>query len=549
MTLAEQLELGQIMFELWVNFTDPYNKAKSEVLIGTCTLPLEPLLENRIGIRGWFPIKSVHSTDQPLLTSLANDRDVGALEVALRFTKADDFLRVIDAARQLGWYKQEEQSKQAIESNYPKSFGKNDTFKLKCSENVNETLANKKGLKCLVEIEKAVHLPLVFDEKLNLKVPPNAFVTFNTINEHNQTESTKLIDRYISPTWNFQTLAQLDQEYFLDNNKYFMLKVWHRNHELGKNKLLGCVSVDMTPLVCGLAQINGWYNINDSVGQVQGQLKLMITPQECVTNLKQLYEKRKANSKKISSGDNLTDTRLLSNRMETYSQCSFASLSSTQTYSGNEMSRQRLASTASTSELTTSTSSAPIKTLIKDTNELKIGLAQKLSELDNLNRMLKERLESKRGSSSFKSNPTISNETRAQPEVITNQEKLFSDFGAQASFESSRKSVELTQPVIELNDKINHEQDDSKKAQSEEVVTIAETHVNPNNSAADSFWTSFYEANNAQVEEVSEKSDHEYVIVEHLPPIPHVSQINKTFFTQTFKFINFCLIIGCFKSD
>lgn len=36
---------------------------------------------------------------------------------------------------------------------------------------------------------------------------------------------------------------------------------------------IGCVTVDLTPLTFGLAQLSGWYNILDFAGQVQGQVK------------------------------------------------------------------------------------------------------------------------------------------------------------------------------------------------------------------------------------------------------------------------------------
>ena len=74
--------------------------------MGTCIVPLEPLLENRIGIRGWFTIKPFynHGSSSVLETILQNnDPNVGGLEIAIRFTKSDDFLRVINAGKDIGW--------------------------------------------------------------------------------------------------------------------------------------------------------------------------------------------------------------------------------------------------------------------------------------------------------------------------------------------------------------------------------------------------------------------------------------------------------------
>lgn len=40
------------------------------------------------------------------------------------------------------------------------------------------------------------------------------------------------------------------------------------------DRVLGFVSVDLTPLASGLYQICGWYNITDFNGQCRGQIKV-----------------------------------------------------------------------------------------------------------------------------------------------------------------------------------------------------------------------------------------------------------------------------------
>ena len=42
------------------------------------------------------------------------------------------------------------------------------------------------------------------------------------------------------------------------------------------DRVLGFVSVDLTPLTKGLHQICGWYNIMDFTGQCRGQIKVRI---------------------------------------------------------------------------------------------------------------------------------------------------------------------------------------------------------------------------------------------------------------------------------
>ena len=532
-SLAEQLELGQVVFELWSVFVDPYTNSKSDILLGTCSLPLEPLLENRIGIRGWFPVKSVakatsNNSNLGLLSTLLNDNDIGALEVALRFTKPDDFLRVIEAALQIGWNKMNQ-------------TGSSSSFKP--AEDIAPTVVKHQfaqypktkqasSIKCLIEIDKALHLPLVFDEKLNQKIPPNVFVSFTAAET---TSSTNEAERQLSPAWHFQSLANLDQDYFLDANQYFIFSVWHKSSNSSSNKLLGSVSVDVTPLLCGLSQINGWYNINDSAGQTQGQLKINIVPQESVAMLKQTYERSKEGKK--------SDV-LNSNRFDSYSQCSFASLSSNSNEAQKQQ-QQRVPSSSSTSSVHTEifassssclasslNSSAPIKSLIKDTNELKIGLAQKLTELDHLNRMLKERLENKR-----RAVPSNNNE---QTGLERNR-----DFGSQTNLDQSVEVVKVASFENETAKKIpenvavvavvggeeillksrDANNESEKKTELSEV--IAQPHGarnNPNNSIIDSFWASFNESiNNDSVEALKESSgkpeDSDTCVVGHLPPI------------------------------
>lgn len=71
--------------------------------------------------------------------------------------------------------------------------------------------------------------------------------------------------------------------------------------EKSGDKVLGFVSIDLSPLLSGLQQISGWYNIVDTVGNVQGQLKISIVPQEDLFELKRLKYKSDSHSTKIDS--------------------------------------------------------------------------------------------------------------------------------------------------------------------------------------------------------------------------------------------------------
>ena len=71
--------------------------------------------------------------------------------------------------------------------------------------------------------------------------------------------------------------------------------------EKSGDKVLGFVSIDLSPLLSGLQQISGWYNISDSGGNVQGQLKISIIPQEDLFQLKRLKYNSKQYQPRIDS--------------------------------------------------------------------------------------------------------------------------------------------------------------------------------------------------------------------------------------------------------
>ncbi len=54
-------------------------------------------------------------------------------------------------------------------------------------------------------------------------------------------------------------------------------------------------------MLSGLQQISGWYNIVDTIGNVQGQLKTSIIPQEDLFELKRLKYNSSASTTKTDS--------------------------------------------------------------------------------------------------------------------------------------------------------------------------------------------------------------------------------------------------------
>lgn len=251
--------------------------------MGTCTVQLDALLDNRIGIRGWLPIRPL--VGNHILSSLIDEtKAIGGLEIAVRFCKSDDYVRVVNAAEQIGWRRTpngnlpvtkdyvssrnvaprsavDQQQTATTSSNVAVQKESKSTGQHMSEQNSGE----KSSVKCLVEIERAVHLASVYEAASNRHMAPNAFVSFRAGSGTGAVVGeSRVCARQISPYWNYQLLVALAAEYFLEDNKYFVLKVFHRADSPvseERDKLLGNVSIDLQPLICGLTHISGWYNI------------------------------------------------------------------------------------------------------------------------------------------------------------------------------------------------------------------------------------------------------------------------------------------------
>ncbi len=95
-TLAEQLVNGKVTFEVYARFLEIKSGQKYlETLLGTCVVPLDALLEDRMGVHDMFPIQT--------MDEMSVRRIVGDLEVVIRFTKHEDILNIIKTATEIGW--------------------------------------------------------------------------------------------------------------------------------------------------------------------------------------------------------------------------------------------------------------------------------------------------------------------------------------------------------------------------------------------------------------------------------------------------------------
>ncbi|CAF0800277.1 unnamed protein product [Rotaria sp. Silwood1] len=159
----------------------------------------------------------------------------------------------------------------------------------------------------IINIEQAAHLPNIYSQNENIHIPPNPYVTYSTA-DSNHLCRTQVLTSTTKPQWNYQQSIKLSIEHLFNEKKVFILKVWHKINadiesipEKSGDKVLGFVSIDLSPLLSGLQQISGWYNIIDTIGNVQGQLKISITPQEDLFEFKRMKYNSKQYQPKLNT--------------------------------------------------------------------------------------------------------------------------------------------------------------------------------------------------------------------------------------------------------
>ncbi|XP_031729391.1 C2 domain-containing protein 3 isoform X2 [Anarrhichthys ocellatus] len=106
--------------------------------------------------------------------------------------------------------------------------------------------------------------------------------------------STAVIGNTDCPAWDHQHECRLSKQLLVDPQQSLVFKVWHKGES---ERVIGFASVDLSPLVCGFQSVCGWYNITDFSGQCHGQLKVSITPQKGVQDLR---EQRKTATEEAS---------------------------------------------------------------------------------------------------------------------------------------------------------------------------------------------------------------------------------------------------------
>lgn len=140
----------------------------------------------------------------------------------------------------------------------------------------------------VIQVERALHLPHMYNKQTNDDYLPNSYVSYQTA-ESTTPSYTSVFHNSDCPVWDHEQETKLCTEMLTVENKSLVFKVCHKpdgappNPDKLTDRVLGSVSVDLTPLASGLQQISGWYNIMDFNGQIKGQIKINVIPQETVT--------------------------------------------------------------------------------------------------------------------------------------------------------------------------------------------------------------------------------------------------------------------------
>nr|XP_001337534.5 C2 domain-containing protein 3 [Danio rerio] len=111
---------------------------------------------------------------------------------------------------------------------------------------------------------------------------PSCCVSYATADDTG-TVTTALIKDNECPVWDHQQECRLSKELLLDPQQCLVFKVWHKGEV---ERVIGFVSVDLSPLLSGFQSVCGWYNITDFSGQCQGQLKVSVSPLRAVQELR-----------------------------------------------------------------------------------------------------------------------------------------------------------------------------------------------------------------------------------------------------------------------
>jgi len=184
-----------------------------------------------------------------------------------------------------------------------------------------------------VVIEQALHLPTVPGDN-GERLLPNVYVSYQTLPSA-PLSCTSVVMSSTSPSWEFQKLERISYTSLKSQNLVF--KLWHTSGTPDKgvqfkapdsvegkpdgssgDRVIGFVSFDLSPLLAGMRQLIGWYNVTDFDGDCKGQIKLGVSPVIPVSPPRSLPASRPVHLRSPKQHGALTEIPILSDHGDAY---------------------------------------------------------------------------------------------------------------------------------------------------------------------------------------------------------------------------------------
>ncbi|CAH0561232.1 unnamed protein product [Brassicogethes aeneus] len=150
-----------------------------------------------------------------------------------------------------------------------------------------------------INIQGALHLPA--RKKCRSKrskcknddnILPSTYVTFEGRNEKDL-KITHVVLKSSSPTWNYNCDVVLSSDLLVNCQKRLIFKVWRKSTNtnsapnMQSDLVLGFAALDLTVLLAGLPNVQGWFNIVDFTGKCNGQINIHVNPLENLSRFQQ----------------------------------------------------------------------------------------------------------------------------------------------------------------------------------------------------------------------------------------------------------------------
>ncbi|CAH1159661.1 unnamed protein product [Phaedon cochleariae] len=114
-------------------------------------------------------------------------------------------------------------------------------------------------------------------------VLPSCYVTFEASSE-GDLKITPIVPKSTSPVWNYKCKVNLPLDLLKNGQKRLIFKVWRKSTNtvsfpnMQTDIVLGFAAVDLTVLLAGFPNVQGWFNIVDFSGKCNGQINIHVTP-------------------------------------------------------------------------------------------------------------------------------------------------------------------------------------------------------------------------------------------------------------------------------